>query len=517
VKLKRVDLQGFKSFADKTSLVFDEGITSILGPNGCGKSNIVDAIRWVLGEQSAKQLRGTRMDDIIFKGTAKRKPVGLCEVALTFSNQDRKLPIEFDEVTVKRRLTRDGISQYFLNNAPVRLKDLRDLFFESGVNNTAYSVIEQEKISRVLSDNADEVRLLIEEGAGIVRYKARRKEALRKLKQTEQDLQRLYDIIEEIAREVRSLSRQVGKARRYRRLYAETRALDLLLADRTWRDMDSREKELRGSLQELAILAEADAGELAELRARIESTRPAVDEREAERHGLEESLQAHEQDLRQVEQKVMLLEHRITDHKQRLQEDTESVADICSRRENTNNEIHALTERRDDVMRTSSELADSLAGVEEELKLIESRYDADRTALEKAAQLNMEFIETDNRHKAELRELEIRRENRRERIDAMEAESEQQQVTRREGESRLAELSVRREDLMSTRRDMLGNLATLERSLQDTQDQRRQLRDEVALREARRESLRSRHVPPPAMCCRAAPRTPVSWGHWPTA
>ena len=493
MKLKRVDLQGFKSFVDKTSLVFDEGITSILGPNGCGKSNVVDAIRWVLGEQSAKQLRGARMEDIIFKGTAKRKPVGLCEVALTFSNNDRKLPIEFDEVTVKRRVTRDGLSQYFLNNAPVRLKDLRDLFFESGVNNTAYSVIEQEKIGRVLSDNTAEVRLLIEEGAGIVRYKARRKEALRKLKQTEQDLQRLYDIIEEIAREVRSLSRQVGKARRYRRLYAETRALDLLLADRTWRDMDNREKELRASLQELATLAEADSGELAELRARIESTRPAVDEREAERHGLEESLQAHEQELKQVEQKVLLLEHRITDHKQRLQEDTESVADICSRRETTNNEIHALTERRDDVMRTSSELTDSLAGVEEELKLIESRYDADRTALEKAAQLNMEFIETDNRHKAELRELEIRRENRRERIVAMEAEGEQQQAARREGEARLEELSVRREELMSSRRDMLGKLAELERTLQDTQDQRRQLRDEVALREARRESLRSRH------------------------
>ena len=493
MKLKRVDLQGFKSFVDKTSLVFDDGITSILGPNGCGKSNIVDAIRWVLGEQSAKQLRGTRMDDIIFKGSAKRKPVGLCEVALTFSNNDRKLPIDFDEVTVKRRITRDGLSQYFLNNAPVRLKDLRELFFESGINNTAYSVIEQEKIGRVLSDNTDEVRLLIEEGAGIVRYKARRKEALRKLKQTEQDLQRLNDIIEEIAREVRSLSRQVGKARRYRRLYGETRALDLLLADHSWRDMERREKELRDGLQELAILAEADSGELSELRAKIEATRPAVDEREAERHGLEDSLQAHEQELQHVEQKVLLLEHRITDHKKRLQEDTESVADICSRRENTNTEIHTLTERREEVTRTSSELAESLAVVEEELKLIGSRYDADRSALEKAAQLNMEFIETDNRHKAELRELEIRRENRRERIAAMESETEQHQATRQEGEARLEDLSARHEELMSSRRDLLGKLAAAERSLQDTQDQRNQLRDEVALREARRESLRSRH------------------------
>jgi len=492
LKLKRVDLQGFKSFVDKTSLVFDEGITSILGPNGCGKSNIIDAIRWVLGEQSAKQLRGSRMEDIIFNGSARRKPVGLCEVALTFTNHDRKLPIEFDEVTVKRRVTRDGISQYFLNNAPVRLKDLRDMFFESGVNNTTYSVIEQEKIGRVLSDNADEVRLLIEEGAGIVRYKARRKEAQRKLKQTEQDLLRLHDITEEIAREVRSLSRQVGKARRYRRLYAESRALDLLLADRAWRDMDARERELRDSLQELALLAEADSGELAALRARIEATRPAVDEREAERQGLEGSLQAYEQELQQVEQQLLLLEHRIAAHKQRLQENTESVADICARREGYHEEINGLTGRRAGTVAAVAELVSSLAGLEEELKLVGAGYDADRTALEKAAQLNIEFIETDNRHHAELRELEIRRETRRERLAAVAQEREQLQQKRRAGEERLADLAIRKEELTGSRRDLLGVLAAAERSLQDVQDRRSVLRDEIALREARRESLHSR-------------------------
>ena len=492
MKLKRVDLQGFKSFVDRTTLVFDEGITAILGPNGCGKSNIVDAIRWVLGEQSAKQLRGSRMEDIIFNGSARRKPVGLCEVALTFSNRDRKLPVEYDEVTVKRRVSRDGISQYSLNDASVRLKDLRDMFFESGVNNTAYSVIEQEKIGRVLSDNADEVRVLIEEGAGIVRYKARRKEALRKLKQTENDLLRLNDIIEEIAREVRSLARQVGKARRYRRLYGETRALDLLLADRSWRDMDARDKTLRESLQELATLAEADAGELAELRARIEATRPAVDEREAERHGLEQSLQAYEIELQQVEQKVLLLEQRISDRRQRLQEDTESVADICARREAYHKEIEGLGTRRGETVDTAAATTNALAGLEEELKLIETGYDADRTALEKAAQLNMEFIETDNRHRADLRELEIRRENRRERLAAMETEREQQQEARRADESRLEELSARRSDLTSERQERLAALAGAERGLQDAQDRRATLRDEIALHEARRESLLSR-------------------------
>jgi len=493
VRLKRVELQGFKSFVDRTVLEFDEGITAILGPNGCGKSNVVDAIRWVLGEQSAKQLRGTVMEDIIFKGTAKRKPVNLCEVTLSFTNEDRALPIEFDEVAVKRRVTRDGHSQYFLNNSPVRLKDLRDLFFDSGVNNTAYSVIEQEKIGRVLAENTNEVRTLIEEGAGIVKYKARRKEAQRKLDQTQQDVLRLMDIVEEIGREVRSLQRQVGKARRYRTLYAQVRALDLLLAGKAMKAMDAREQELRAQVQELRVAAEKDGGELAELRAKIEATRPAVEEREAERRGLEESLQAFEAEMKQLEQKVLLLEHRIDDHKRRLQEHTEQVADICSRRETVHAELSDLTSRRTEIAGQGETLGQELAGLEEELKLVETRYDADRQALEKAAQLNMEFIESDNRTQAELRELQVRLENRAERLRALERERAEQEEGRRAEEARLEDLGRARDGLAGERRALLQGLAEAERSLQDGEDEVVRLRDELALREAKRESLRSRH------------------------
>ncbi len=493
MKLKRVELQGFKSFVDRTVLVFDEGITAILGPNGCGKSNVVDAIRWVLGEQSAKQLRGTTMEDIIFKGTAKRKAVNLCEVSLVFSNETRGLPIEFDEVAIKRRVTRDGNSQYFLNSSPVRLKDLRDLFFDSGVNNTAYSVIEQEKIGRVLQENSNEVRNLIEEGAGIVKYKARRKEAQRKLDQTQQDMLRLTDIVEEIGREVRSLQRQVGKARRYRTLYAQSRALDLLMAGRNWKQMDAREQELKGLCQELSVAAESEAGELAELRGRIEATRPAVDEREAERHGLEESLQAYETELRAVEQKVLVLDHRIADHQRRLQEHTEQVAGICSRRETSHVEITDLQGRRTTVSSQVEELTSELLRLEEELKLIEHRFDSDREALEKATQLNMEFIETDNRHKAELREIQVRQENRGERLRALEREEAEQREGRDAEEARLAGLSEARDVLGAERRDLLQSLADAERTLQDGEDDRSRLRDEIGVQEARRESLNSRH------------------------
>lgn len=493
MRLKRVELQGFKSFADKTVLEFGSGITAILGPNGCGKSNIVDAIRWVLGEQSAKQLRGDTMEDIIFKGTAKRKPVGLCEVGLTFTNEDRGLPIDFDEVTVKRRVTRDGNSQYYLNNSPVRLRDLRDLFFSSGINNTTYSVIEQEKIGRVLSENTQEVRLLIEEGAGIVKYKVRRKEAQRKLERTEQDLLRLRDLVEEISREVRSLQRQVGAARRYQRLYKEIRSLDLVIAGKAMQDLDSRERDLRESLSGLSSASEADSGELAELRARVESTRPAVDEREAEKRGLEESLRAFENEMKQTEQKVLLSEHRILEHQKRQNENTEAIAEICRRRETVSGEIHSLEERRREIMTRTESMTVDLLRRDEELKLFEGRFDADRLALEKAAQLNLQFIESDNRSQTELRELQVRLENRSERLRALEEEAGRIENKVTEGSRQLEGCAALRLELTNVRRELLSALVEIEKELQALLDNRKVIGDEISLRKARRESLLSKH------------------------
>ena len=492
MKLKRVELQGFKSFADRTVLEFDAGITAILGPNGCGKSNIVDAIRWVLGEQSAKQLRGAKMEDIIFKGTSKRKPVGLCEVSLVFTNEDRGLPIEFDEVSIKRRVTRDGFSQYYLNNSPVRLKDLRDLFFDSGINNTAYSVIEQEKSSRVLSENTQEIRLLIEEGAGIIKYKVRRKEAQRKLDHTEQDLLRLRDLVEVIGREVRSLQRQVGKARRYQKLYKQIRSLDLLIAGRNRQMIEGREAELRELISGLTVGAEENAGELAELRAKVEATRPAVEEREAERHGLEGSLNAFQDEMKSVEQKVLLSEHRIKDHRQRMEENSDSIAEICRRRETLHEEIRGLNERKRVVETDSESLTSELLRLEEELRLVEERFTEDRTALENASQRNIEFIESDNRRQGELREIQVRLENRRDRLQGLDGERVRLEETRVRETGRLETQARLREELTGVRRDLLGALLEIEKELQEAQEKRKSGDEEITMRRARLESLESR-------------------------
>ena len=196
--LKSIELQGFKSFADKITLNFNKGITAVVGPNGSGKSNISDAVRWVLGEQSVKSLRGSKMEDVIFAGTQHRKPVGFAQVSLLIDNSDRALPIDFTEVTITRRVYRSGESEYFINKTPCRLKDINELFLNTGVGKEGYSVIGQGRIDEILSTRPEDRRAVFEEAAGIMKYKVRKKEAERKLESTRQNLLRIEDIILEL-------------------------------------------------------------------------------------------------------------------------------------------------------------------------------------------------------------------------------------------------------------------------------------------------------------------------------
>lgn len=229
MKLSRLEIMGFKSFADKVTLNFGEGITAVVGPNGCGKSNIVDAIRWVMGEQSAKFLRGQAMEDVIFGGSEARGPMGLAEVSLTFKT-DGRLPPEYaayDEISIRRRLFRDGESEYAINKTPVRLKDVTDLFLGTGIGTRAYSIIEQGRIGFIVNAKPDERRTLIEEVAGVTKYKARKKQAERRMEQTEANLQRVSDVVNELGRQMGSLERQAKKAETYRALKGELRTLEL--------------------------------------------------------------------------------------------------------------------------------------------------------------------------------------------------------------------------------------------------------------------------------------------------
>lgn len=271
--LKELHVHGFKSFYNKTHVEFSPGITSIVGPNGCGKSNVIDAVRWVLGEQRARILRSEKMDNVIFNGTQSRKALGLAEVSLVIENTKNVLPTEYTEVTVTRRLYRSGESEYLLNNVPCRLKDIVDLFMDTGMGAGAYSVIELKMVEEILSENADERRRLFEEAAGITKYKIRRKQALSKLESTRQDLTRVKDITEELEKRVRSLANQAAKARRFKEYQERLVFLEQQLLERERQQLEAQLHALDTELNKLQSGRSAQDAQVALQEAELEQKR----------------------------------------------------------------------------------------------------------------------------------------------------------------------------------------------------------------------------------------------------
>ncbi len=307
--LKNLTVLGFKSFADKTSLNFQPGVTAIVGPNGCGKSNVSDAIRWVLGEQSAKALRGGEMADVIFNGTDGRKPLGMAEVSLTIGDVDMEhlkaagIPVEFNEITVTRRVFRDGGSEYFINRVPSRLRDIQQLFMGTGVGRTSYSIMAQGNITQILSSKPDDRRMVFEEAAGITRFKSQKKEALRKLEHTDQNLLRVDDLIKEVKRQIGSLQRQAGKARRFKSLQAELQHLETQLARHQFDVLQSEILERSTQAEKLKTESDICQESVLRLEDEILQLRAALSELEqtisvAQRHGLELKAESERNDSR---------------------------------------------------------------------------------------------------------------------------------------------------------------------------------------------------------------------------
>ena len=248
MKLARLEIYGFKSFAKKLDLKLTGGITAVVGPNGCGKTNVVDAIRWVLGEQKPTQIRLERMEDVLFKGSTTRHQLGMSEVSLTIENVSGILPVDMPELTVTRRLFRSGESDYMINRKSCRLADINDLLMDTGMGTDSYSVFELAMINAILSDKTDDRRHIFEEAAGVTKYKARRKSALNKLISIEDDLNRVGDIIAELERRVDSLKRQAAKAKRYRRLKGELKTRTIAIAAF---ELERHKKNLAGVAHEL--------------------------------------------------------------------------------------------------------------------------------------------------------------------------------------------------------------------------------------------------------------------------
>ncbi|MHA3773920.1 chromosome segregation protein SMC [Verrucomicrobiota bacterium sgz303538] len=336
--LKSLEILGFKSFAPKTVLNFHEGVTCIVGPNGCGKSNVLDAMRWVLGEQSAKALRGGEMSDVIFSGTDSRQPLGMAEVSMNFAECEKELGLDWNEVTITRRVFRDGGSEYLLNKTPCRLKDIQQLFMGTGIGRSAYSIMEQGKIDSILSTKPEDRRSIFEEAAGITKFKVQKKEAMRKLEATEANLVRLQDIIKEVKRQIGSLQRQAGKARRYQALIQDLKVLETHSAKRQWDILDEQRQRTAEELQALAV--------------RQQECESEIERQEAETSAQRAALEEMEQQLDAARRVVNDLKTRISNHE---------------------NRIIFNNERADEFTRLVDRYRADVAGAEEKLRIAETQ------------------------------------------------------------------------------------------------------------------------------------------------
>ncbi|WP_438483151.1 chromosome segregation protein SMC [Oleiharenicola lentus] len=350
--LKALKLHGFKSFADNTTLSFEPGVTAIVGPNGCGKSNIADAIRWVLGEQSAKALRGGKMQDVIFEGADTRKASQFSEVALLLTDCEKQLGSEFHEIEIMRRVNRDGGGEYYFNGQPCRLKDIHKLFMDTGVGRTSYSIMAQGQIDQILSSKPEERRVVFEEAAGITKYKSQRREALNKLALTDQNLARVSDVISEVARQIGSLKRQAAKAMRYKRLSFRLRHLALAHSS-------FQHKQLSTILSDLE-------GRVTSLRSESETRRTLLDERSTK---LNEG---------------RVLRNHLT---QRVQDAQQAVFDLRSQREQAENSANMAQVKRTNLTERLETGRSNLTELEMQLRELASQVDSG--AQDKQTQLGL--------------------------------------------------------------------------------------------------------------------------------
>ena len=446
--LKNITVLGFKSFADKTSLNFQPGVTAIVGPNGCGKSNVSDAIRWVLGEQSAKALRGGEMADVIFNGTDSRKAMGMAEVSLTIGDVDEEhlkaggVELAYDEVTVTRRVFRDGGSEYYINKTLCRLKDIQQLFMGTGVGRTSYSIMAQGNITQILSSKPEDRRLVFEEAAGITKFKSQKREALRKLEYTDQNLLRVSDLIREVKRQIGSLQRQAGKARRYKTLMVELQHLDTQLArhqfDVLQSEIDERHASVEGRRREIEESSEnvlRSENEIHQLRERLSELDHQISH--AQQHGLELKGQSdrHESRIHFDEERLLELEAQ---HGKALTD----IAQAEERGRAASDELAAVTERLAASEVTLKGHRQTLQAKRDALQELENDQRQQQEALRQAQAEAFAAAQQLSRSRNEINALDLQKQGNVVRLEKLSAEKIQLEEERTRLEARLREFAA---------------------------------------------------------------------------
>ncbi len=379
MRIKRLDITGFKSFMDRSVFTFDDGVTGIVGPNGCGKSNVVDAIRWAMGEQSAKNLRGRGMEDVIFNGSESKAPLSMAEVSLTFRVEDGDALAPqyagFSEVTVTRRLFRNGDSEYLINRSTCRLLDITELFLGTGVGTRAYSIIEQGRVGLIVSAKPEDRRSFIEEAAGVTKYKARRKAAERKMEYTQQNLLRVTDIVDELDRRLESLHRQAKKAEKYKKLKSEMREIDLHSASHRFFELLAEQKVLAARLENLS-------GEERESLESVRALEEGINQRRTALDGESVALQSLAERVHALESQVKL--------------DAQNVAHWTSDRDQTAARITSAQEELAALTVRAAEVAEGICARERELDALSGTWKEDDVAMQAAHEEQRRVLQSQN-------------------------------------------------------------------------------------------------------------------------
>ncbi len=490
--LSKININGFKSFAKKVELKFDGKITSVVGPNGCGKTNVVDAIRWGLGEQRPSVLRTDRMENIIFGGARSSKPLGMAEVSVTFDNSKNILPIDYSEVVITRRLYRSGESEYLLNKTPVRLKDIKDILMDTGIGADAYSVIELKMIEDILSDKAEDRRKLMEEAAGVTKYKDRLRTANRKLEATQGDLLRVNDIIQEVDRTVHSLKRQVQKAKRYKQLEEEAKNLELNKSSFLLQKLKKDIKPLQEELLALKEQREGRSSEITKDEADAERIKAELLQKEKTLVEEREKLSQIIACIHQKEGDIRVSRERIHSSKERIIRNEKEIADLHKRIEEQNNHLDLTTRDRETLQVKITSTGRIFNNKKKELEVFQQGLNLKRLDLNAKKKTIIDCLEEMNRLGSEEMALRAKVDNTQGRMERLDEEDAGFRESRKRVQEESVSVSKKQKEIFEECRQAERKIAEMSLEEENLRQSVEQLRERFYQDQGEAESLQGK-------------------------
>ena len=470
--LKRLEMQGFKSFADKTVLEFMPGITSVIGPNGSGKSNISDCIRWILGEQSMKSLRGAKTQDIIFAGTQSRKSLGFAEASLVFDNIDGSLPIEYSEVTVTRKIYRSGETGYYINKAPCRLKDILELFMDTGIGRDGYSIIGQGKIDEILSNKSEDRRHIFEEAAGIVKYRTRKEETERKLEQTKLNLLRINDILSEIESNLEPLQQQAEKAKKYLNLKEELKNIEVGLFLYNIEKLKKSLEEFTENEDIMNSTLNQEEGKLEKIKILKEELKDSIDEITTKIEEMQNLGFESEKEIEKLNSNINVAETKILNNIENTKQYQEEIVELEEKIETLKQEIKQKQSKKDNLKQNKEQFENELKEKEEELKKLTEKLSSKEIKIEKLKKQVEENIDKKYELQAEISTQTANIEN---------AEKRQKQI-QNEVDNNILELDrtrMKREDIVKSFNEIESERNKILKSIEEIDNKREEISDKI--------------------------------------